>query len=273
MTYKYKSIDELKKECEKVEEKIILKSSPSIRKTEDGLMITGLAMPNHHFDDAMLALACIPPVYFPRTKKLEKMWFNPKKNLITTKNSKDEVIKVAPGEGDSFDPYIGAALAYCYQQFGSKAKFKKAVEQLVGKDVIKTYRDNMKPTISIHCADNTVFEFKGTDSIIVENPGINLANEEEPTYKVVKQAQYQKGDLVEIYTYAELDESILSGLTAYEHSVITLYGGQRKTIGMACPDINTYFFKNGTNTISDDIIKGKIIKGKVVLNNDQNRKI
>ena len=41
-----------------------------------------------------------------------------------------KVHKVAPGGGDSFDPYIGVALAYCYQMFGSKKEFQYMVDEL-----------------------------------------------------------------------------------------------------------------------------------------------
>ena len=44
--------------------------------------------------------------------------------------SREDIFKVAPANGDEFDPYIGVALAYCYECFGSKAEFTRAVDEL-----------------------------------------------------------------------------------------------------------------------------------------------
>ena len=42
----------------------------------------------------------------------------------------ENVLKVAPAGGDEFDPYIGVALAYCYQIFGGKKEFRRFVDDL-----------------------------------------------------------------------------------------------------------------------------------------------
>lgn len=71
------------------------------------------------------------------TKKLENIWVNPKKKVVTTKNDNGELIKVNCTHGDKFDPYVGAALAYCYRMFGSKRKFRQAVDALLPKEESK----------------------------------------------------------------------------------------------------------------------------------------
>lgn len=45
-------------------------------------------------------------------------------------NPASDVHKVAPVGGDTFDPYIGVALAYCYQVFGGRKEFTRAVDEL-----------------------------------------------------------------------------------------------------------------------------------------------
>ena len=42
----------------------------------------------------------------------------------------EDLGKVVPANGDEFDPYIGVALAYCYECFGGKAEFRREVDKL-----------------------------------------------------------------------------------------------------------------------------------------------
>lgn len=70
----------------------------------------------------------------PGERDLRLLWVNEKKKIVTAKNRSGELIKVKCDEKDEFDPYVGAALAYAYQQFGSKTKFRKAVDKLLKKE-------------------------------------------------------------------------------------------------------------------------------------------
>ena len=85
---------------------------------------------------------------------LDKIYINVDKEIVTAKKDNDEIIKVQTSHGDEFDPYIGAALAYCYKQFGSKAAFRKAVDKITP-----------KPKKKKKVVKHDVFPETGTDAI------------------------------------------------------------------------------------------------------------
>ncbi len=68
-------------------------------------------------------------------KRLEKsnIWINENKKVVTVKKPDGSVIKVKCDQRDEFDPYVGAALALAYKEFGSKSKFRKYVDELLAK--------------------------------------------------------------------------------------------------------------------------------------------
>lgn len=66
-------------------------------------------------------------------KRLENIWINEKKKVVTVKKPDGSVIKVKCDKRDEFDPYVGTALALAYKEFGSKSKFRKYVDEIVAK--------------------------------------------------------------------------------------------------------------------------------------------
>lgn len=72
------------------------------------------------------------------TKRLENIWINDKKKVVTVKKPDGSVIKVKCDKRDEFDPYVGTALALAYKEFGSKSKFRKYVDEIVAKQNKKT---------------------------------------------------------------------------------------------------------------------------------------
>lgn len=55
---------------------------------------------------------------------------NEEKKLVVVKWIDDSVTKVVCGEDDTFDVYVGVAIAVCKKFFGSNSQFRKTVDNL-----------------------------------------------------------------------------------------------------------------------------------------------
>lgn len=61
--------------------------------------------------------------------KIKAIFVNKEKRLVVVRWKDNTTTKVYCQPGDDFSVDIGVALAYCYKVFGSKTKFRKAIEE------------------------------------------------------------------------------------------------------------------------------------------------
>lgn len=61
---------------------------------------------------------------------IKSVYPNEEKKLVVVKWCDNSVTKVTCGEDDSFDIYVGVAIAVCKKFFGSNTQFRKTVDNL-----------------------------------------------------------------------------------------------------------------------------------------------
>jgi hypothetical protein len=64
------------------------------------------------------------------SNRIKGIYPNEKKKLVVVKWIDNSITKVNCSEKDTFDIYIGVALAYCKKFFGSNSQFRKVVDNL-----------------------------------------------------------------------------------------------------------------------------------------------
>ena len=64
-------------------------------------------------------------------EKIKTIYVNKTERVVVVRWIDNTTTKVKCQPGDDFSVDIGVALAYCYEVFGSKTKFRKAIEEHV----------------------------------------------------------------------------------------------------------------------------------------------